>query len=93
MKERGISKYKFGQVIADKMDKTVVVEIVRKVQHPRFKKYYNKRSKFHAHDEKINAKVGDFVKIKETRPTSKLKRWKVVELVRKGFEEKISQGN
>lgn len=85
MKKRGISKTKTGKVVSDRMDKTVVVEVVNRVKHPLFKKYYNKRSKFYAHDESVKAKIGDVVKIKETRPISKLKRWKVMEIVKKGL--------
>lgn len=68
-----------GIVKSDKPDKTVVVEITRLALHPKYKKYVKKRTKLYAHDEKNECKVGDRVRIEETRPLSKLKRWRVVE--------------
>ncbi len=68
-----------GIVKSDKPDKTVVVEITRLVLHPRYKKYVKKRTRLYAHDEKNECKVGDRVRIEETRPLSKLKRWRVIE--------------
>ena len=91
MDTRGIKKTKVGHVISDKMEKTVIVQVVRRVQHPLFKKYYNKRSKFYAHDGSKGAKVGDVVKIVESRPLSKLKRWKVIEILKKRAIEKIQE--
>ncbi|MBU1782502.1 30S ribosomal protein S17 [bacterium] len=82
MKERGQKKVKTGEVISDKMDKTVVVKIKRLVKDPLYKKYVRKSSKFYAHDEENKCKIGDRVKIMETRPLSKTKRWRVVEIVR-----------
>ncbi len=70
-------RYK-GIVVSDKMDKTVVVMVERLVQHPLYKKYIKKRKKFYAHDENNECKVGDKVEIEETRPLSKLKRFRVV---------------
>ena len=64
-----------------KMDKTVVVEVARRVPHPKFKKMVKRTSKFYAHDEKREARKGQFVRIMESRPLSKLKRWRVVELL------------
>lgn len=87
MKKRGVQKTRIGQVISDKMDSTVVVEIIRRVKHPRFKKYYDRRTKFYAHDDKLKAGMGDWVKIKETAPISKIKRWKVIELLKKSEVE------
>jgi len=70
-------RYK-GVVVSDKMDKTVVVMVERFAQHPLYKKYIRKRKKFYAHDGKNECKVGDVVEIEETRPLSKLKRFRVV---------------
>lgn len=79
--ERGIRKDRVGEVISDKMSKTVVVRVERRVPHPRYGKVVTKSSKFYAHDEEGKAKVGDRVRIVETRPLSKLKRWRVVEVL------------
>lgn len=85
--KRGIEKSRIGTVVSDKMEKTVIVEVLRRVKHPVFKKFFNKRRKFYAHDESVGAKTGDTVRIKETRPISRLKRWKVVEILKKGGGE------
>lgn len=77
-------KEKIGVVVSDKMDKTVVVQVERRVSHPLYKKIVKKRKKFYAHDEKNECKTGDLVKIVETRPLSRLKRWKVSEIIEKG---------
>jgi small subunit ribosomal protein S17 len=77
--ERGLSKTRVGFVVSDKMDKTVVVEVRRTVQHPLYKKYIQKRSRFVAHDERNECAVGDKVRIVETRPLSKSKRWRIQE--------------
>ena len=77
MKERGTRQTLVGQVVSNKMDKTVVVRVERLVQDPRYKKYVRRYSKFMAHDEKNACAVGDRVRIIEHRPLSKLKRWKV----------------
>ena len=77
-------KEKIGVVVSDKMDKTVVVQVERRVSHPLYKKIVKKRKKFYAHDEKNECKTGDLVKIVETRPLSRLKRWKVSEIMEKG---------
>ena len=74
-------KVRVGQVISTSMNKTVVVEYVNRVPHPRFKKIVKKSKKFYAHDEKEEAAVGDKVRIRETRPLSKLKRWELVEIL------------
>lgn len=74
---------KTGKVVSDKMDKTITVRVERLVPHPRYKKYVRKISKFYAHDEKEEARVGDTVKIVETRPISKKKRWKLKKVIRK----------
>lgn len=81
MSERNVRKYRIGKVISDKMDKTVVVAIEELKQHKLYKKPVKRMVKFHAHDEKNDAHVGDKVAIMETRPLSKTKRWRVVEVV------------
>ncbi|HKP87897.1 MAG TPA: 30S ribosomal protein S17 [Blastocatellia bacterium] len=73
---------KVGLVTSDKMTKTVVVRVERQVKHPKYKRYIRKRSKFMAHDE-IGARIGDIVRIIETRPLSARKRWRVIEIVQK----------
>lgn len=73
---------KVGLVTSDKMEKTVVVRVERQVQHPKYRRYIRRRKKFMAHDE-MGAKVGDLVRIVETRPLSARKRWRVVEIVQK----------
>ena len=79
---RGIRKTLIGEVVSDKMDKTVVVRTVSRVPHPRFGKIIKHTAKFHAHDEKNEAKTGDKVRIAETRPLSKTKRWRLVEILK-----------
>ena len=79
--DRGKRKERVGEVISNKMTKTVVVRVMRRHQHAEFKKVVTSYSKFYAHDEKQEAKVGDRVRIVETRPLSKLKRWRLVEVV------------
>ena len=81
MSERGLRKTQVGRVVGDKMDKSVTVEVQRNVLHPLYKKYIRKRSRFTAHDETNQLKVGDQVKIIETRPLSKQKRWRVQEKI------------
>lgn len=76
-------KERTGEVISDKMDKTIVVRVERRFQHPRFKKVVTSFKKFYAHDEKNEAKVGDVVLIAETRPLSKSKSWRLVQVVDK----------
>jgi small subunit ribosomal protein S17 len=80
---RGQRKSKEGQVISDRMDKTVVVAVQRLVRHPLYGRTVRKTSKLKAHDEGNECGVGDVVRIEETRPLSKEKRWRVVEIVRK----------
>jgi len=75
-----------GDVVSDKMDKTVVVAVTRLTQHPLYKKTIKKISKFKAHDEENKYKIGDKVSIIESRPLSKNKRWKVLDMVRRGSE-------
>ncbi len=83
---RGNRKERLGRVISNKMAKTIVVTVERRFQHPRFKKVVKSFSKFYAHDEKGEAKIGDVVLIEETRPLSKLKRWRLTQVVEKGEE-------
>jgi small subunit ribosomal protein S17 len=83
MTKRGTRKERVGEVISNKMAKTIVVQIERRFPHARYKKVITAYSKFYAHDEKAEAKVGDKVRIEETRPLSKLKRWRLVAVVEK----------
>jgi small subunit ribosomal protein S17 len=78
-----IQKEFVGEVVSDKMDKTIVVEVARRVRHPRYRKMVMKYKKFYAHDEKNEAGMGDTVRIVEARPMSKLKRWALVQVVKK----------
>ncbi|MBO4847905.1 MAG: 30S ribosomal protein S17 [Clostridia bacterium] len=80
---RGYRKTRTGIVISDKMDKTVVVAVRTKVRHPLYGKMVNKTTKFKAHDENNDCGIGDTVRIMETRPLSKDKRWRVVEIIEK----------
>ncbi|GIW67412.1 MAG: hypothetical protein KatS3mg096_280 [Candidatus Parcubacteria bacterium] len=75
-------KQVIGKVVSDKMKKTRVVVGERLVQHPKYKKYYKHRTKYYVHDEKEESKIGDTVLIEETRPLSKLKRWRLVKVVK-----------
>ena len=81
--ERGNRKERIGEVVSNKMTKTIVVRVERRFPHPRFKKVVTSYKKFYAHDEKNEAKPGDRVRIEETRPLSKLKRWRLVQVVDK----------
>jgi len=83
---RTTRKERVGQVIANKMTKTIIVRVERRFPHPKFKKVITGYKKFYAHDEKNQAKVGDRVRIEETRPLSKTKRWRLVEVVERGTE-------
>jgi len=83
MAERRRSKTKIGTVVSETMDKTVVVLVESVSIHPLYKKYIRKRKKFYAHDERNQCKVGDQVKIIETRPLSKRKHWRVLEILRR----------
>ena len=80
-KERGARKQRVGKVISNKMDKTIVVRVDRRVVHPRYGKVITLSKKFYVHDEENKAKSGDTVRIMETRPLSKTKRWRVVEVL------------
>lgn len=81
---RGNRKERVGEVISNKMAKTIVVKVERRFPHPQFKKVVTGFKKFYAHDEKSEAKLGDMVRIVETRPLSKIKRWRLVEVVERG---------
>ena len=81
--ERGNRKVRIGSVVSDKMDKTVVVAVETFVTHPLYEKQIRRTTKFKAHDENNECKVGDIVKIMETRPLSKEKRWRVVSIIEK----------
>ena len=81
---RGQRKERVGEVIANRMTKTIVVRVERRVQHPRFHKVITRFKKFYAHDEKREAQVGDRVRIRETRPLSKTKNWRLVAVVERG---------
>lgn len=80
---RGHRKVRIGRVISNKMEKTITVAVERKVQHPLYGKYIRKTSKLYAHDEGRIANIGDLVKVMETRPLSKLKRWRLIEIIEK----------
>jgi small subunit ribosomal protein S17 len=80
---RNLRKTRVGIVTSNKMDKTITVAVERKVKHPIYGKFVKKTTKFHAHDEKNECGAGDVVKIMETRPLSKTKRWRLVEVVEK----------
>ncbi len=80
---RGIRKSRVGMVVSDKMDKTIVVEIKTRVRHPLYGKIMNKTSKFKAHDEQNQCGIGDKVRVMETRPISRDKHWRVVEILEK----------
>ena len=84
VEKRGTRKERVGDVISNKMAKTIVVRVERRFPHPQFKKVVTAFTKFYAHDEKAEAKVGDTVRIEESRPLSKLKRWKLIEVVERG---------
>ena len=83
MEQRTLRKTRIGVVVSNKMDNTITVAIERKVPHPIYKKYFKKTTKLMAHDEKKECGLGDKVKIMETRPLSKNKRWRLVEIVEK----------
>lgn len=80
---RNLRKERIGVVTSNKMDKTITVAVERKVKHPIYGKFIKKTTRFHAHDEKNEASIGDVVRISETRPLSKTKRWRLVEIVEK----------
>ncbi|MBR5241195.1 MAG: 30S ribosomal protein S17 [Muribaculaceae bacterium] len=83
METRNFRKERVGVVTSNKMDKTITVAVKWKEKHPIYGKFVNKTKKYHAHDEKNECGIGDTVRLMETRPLSKLKRWRVVEIVEK----------
>ncbi|MCS6951503.1 MAG: 30S ribosomal protein S17 [Bryobacterales bacterium] len=83
---RGRKNEKVGVVVSDKMQKTIVVEVSRRVPHPLYKRIITVRKKFYAHDENNEARVGDVVRILESRPLSRLKRWRLAEILRRGTQ-------
>lgn len=80
---RNLRKIRIGKVVSDKMDKSIVVSVERRVKHPIYGKFVKKTSRFMAHDENNECGIGDTVRIMETRPVSKSKRWRLVEIVEK----------
>lgn len=88
MNKSKIEVKKIGIVVSDKMDKTRVVSVDERTPHPLYKKIIKKRKKFYAHDEENMTKVGDIVKIVQARPFSKLKRWRIVEIIEKTERQK-----
>src|ERR1700733_3841946 len=83
---KGIKNEKVGAVVSNRMAKTIVVGVTRRVPHPKYKRIVTKRKKFYAHDEQRTANVGDVVRIVECRPMSKLKRWTLGEVIRKAVQ-------
>jgi small subunit ribosomal protein S17 len=82
----GKKNEKIGQVVSTKMQKTIVVEVTRRTSHPLYKRIIHKRRRFYAHDEESTAKTGDVVRIVECRPLSRLKRWKLGEVIRRAAQ-------
>jgi small subunit ribosomal protein S17 len=82
-KAQGRRKEVVGEVVSNRMHKTIVVQVTRKKSHPFYGRVIARHKKFYAHDEKNEAHIGDFVRIEETRPLSKLKRWKLKDIIRK----------
>jgi small subunit ribosomal protein S17 len=87
---QGNRKQRVGEVVSNKMAKTIVVRVQRRFPHARYKKIITSYKKFYAHDEKAEAKVGDTVRIEESRPLSKLKRWQLVEVVERNVVETVA---
>jgi small subunit ribosomal protein S17 len=81
MEKRNLRKERVGVVVSNKMDKTIVIAVKRKVKHPMYGKFVNKTSKFYAHDETNDCNIGDTVRVMETRPLSKTKNWRLVEII------------
>lgn len=81
--ERNLRKERIGKVVSNKMQKSITIAVQRKVKHPIYGKFVNRTTKFMAHDEKNEAGIGDTVRISETRPLSKSKRWRLVEIIEK----------
>ncbi len=79
--KRNLRKERVGVVVSDKMEKSIIVAVKRKVKHPIYGKFVNKTSKLHAHDEENTCNIGDTVRVMETRPLSKTKSWRLVEII------------
>ncbi|MFQ6098766.1 MAG: 30S ribosomal protein S17 [Armatimonadota bacterium] len=79
--QRGVRRKEEGKVVSDKMDKTVVVRVERVTRHPLYRRVIRRSTKFHAHDERNECRVGDRVRIEECRPYSKMKRWRVIQVL------------
>jgi small subunit ribosomal protein S17 len=88
--KQGLKNEKVGQVVSTKMQKTIVVEVSRRVPHPLYKRIIGKRKKFYANDAEGTAKIGDIVRIVECRPLSKLKRWQLAEVVRRAAQVAVA---
>jgi small subunit ribosomal protein S17 len=84
--KQGLKNEKVGAVVSIKMQKTIIVEVSRRVPHPLYKRIIGKRKKFYAHDEEGRAKLGDVVRIIECRPLSKLKRWRLADIIRRAAQ-------
>ncbi len=84
--KQAVKNEKVGEVVSVKMQKTIVVEVSRRVPHPLYKRIIGKRKKFYAHDEEGKAKLGDVVRIIECRPLSKLKRWRLADVIRRAAQ-------
>jgi small subunit ribosomal protein S17 len=91
-KTAGTKNEKVGQVVSSSMRKTIVVEVTRRVRHPVYKRVITRRKKFYAHDERGEARVGDTVRIIECRPMSRLKRWRLGEIVRRPVQVDLPEG-
>ncbi len=81
METRNARKERIGVVVSNKMDKSIVVRVERRLKHPKYGKFVKRSTKFMAHDEKNECQIGDTVRIMETRPLSKIKRWRLVEII------------
>jgi small subunit ribosomal protein S17 len=87
---QGLKNEKIGEVVSTKMQKTIVVEVSRRVPHPLYKRIIGKRKKFYVHDEAASARTGDIVRIVECRPLSKLKRWQLAEVIRRAAQVAVA---
>lgn len=83
MQERGHRKERVGLIVGNKMDKTITVAVERLAPHPLYKKMIRRTRKYHAHDQENTGNVGDLVRIRETRPLSKTKRWRIIEVIKR----------
>ncbi len=88
---KGRKNTKVGRVVSTKMDKTIVVEVTRRVPHPLYKRIVTRKKKFHAHDEENTCRVGDIVRIIESRPLSRTKRWRLDEIIRRAVQVGVGE--